>query len=64
MTLVGKGLVDGRLEASDVLDGNVLRVGTARPHILVQCGENLRVEHLEPPNTVHHSLQLLQKNII
>ena len=61
MTLVGKRLVDGWLEATDVFDRHVFRVGTAGLYVFVQRREDLRIQNLEPPNSVHHSFQLLEE---
>ena len=62
LLLAGQGLVYGRLEAPDVLDGQrVCLRGRARPDELVQGGEDLRVEHLEATDAVHHALQLLER---
>jgi hypothetical protein len=62
VSLRGQGLVDGRLETADVLHRHVFRVGRARLHVLVESGEDLRVEHLEPPDPVGHALELLEFN--
>ena len=42
-SLIGQGLVDGRLEASHVLDRSVLCVRLTRPQVLVQGGKDLGV---------------------
>ena len=45
-----------------MLHGQVLGVVVrARPHVLVQGGEDLRVQHLEAADSVHHAFQLLEK---
>ena len=61
MAVVGKRLVNGWLEATDVLDRHVFRVRAARPNVLVESGENLRVQDLKPPDSIHHPLQLLAR---
>lgn len=33
----------------------------ARLEVLVERGEDLRVEHLEPAHSVHHPLQVLEQ---
>lgn len=49
--------MDGRLEAADVFHRHVLPV--AGLQVLVQDGEDLVVEDLELPDSVHHLLQRL-----
>jgi len=44
-----------------MFDGHIFSVGSARPKVLIQSSENLRVENLKSANAIHHSLQLLQK---
>ena len=51
--------VHGRLEAAHVFHGKVVCV--ARFQVFVQDGEDLVVENLELANSIHHSLQWLQK---
>ena len=58
MALVCQRLVNRRLEAPHVLHGHVLRLGRARPQVLVQRRENLRIEHLKTANSIDHALQL------
>lgn len=56
----GEGLVDGWLEASDVLHWQVLPI--SRLQVLVQDGKDLIVEDLELADSVHHLLQRLKGN--
>ena len=54
--------MDWRLETPDMLYGHVLGLGRrGRPDVLVQRGEDLRVEHLEAPDPIYHAFQLLEK---
>ncbi len=61
MSLTGERLVNGRLEATHVFHRHVLCIRGARVQVFVQGGEDLSVEHLEPPDTIDHSFQLLYK---
>ena len=49
--------MDGRLEASHVFHREVVWV--AGLQVLVEDSKDLRVEHLEPSDAVHHPFQLL-----
>ena len=62
VTLVGQRLMDGWLEASHVLHRHALGIRAARSQIFAERGKNLRVQHLEPADSIHHSFQLL-KNV-
>ena len=57
----GPGLVNGGLEAPDVLHGQVVALPGTRLHILVQGSEDLRIEDLKSPYPVHHPLELLER---
>ena len=48
-------MIDRRLEASDVFDGQIVRV--ARLHVFVQGSEDLSVEDLELADSVDHPLE-------
>lgn len=51
--LPGEGVVDGRLEASDVLHRLGVYVSRAGLEIFVEGGKHLRVEDLEATDAVH-----------
>ena len=76
LLLIGQRLVNGWLEAADVLHGEALARGcpaaavagrvvaaaaSAGAEVFVQGGEYLGVEDLEASDSVHHALQLLEK---
>ena len=61
VTLVGQRLMDGWLEATHVLNRHALRIRAARSQIFAERGKNLRVQHLEPTDSIHHSFQLLKR---
>jgi len=57
-----QGLMNGRLEATNVLNWGIFRFcRRARPQVLVQRCEDLRVQHLKAPNAIDHPLELLRK---
>ena len=50
----------GWLEAPDMFDRHVFSLAVAGLKILAQGGEDLRIENLESPYSIHHSLELLK----
>ena len=57
----GDRRMHGSRETPHVLDGE--RAILSRPQVLIQDGENLRIQYLKATNTIYHSLQMLQKEI-
>lgn len=61
---LGQGLMYGWLEAPDMFDRHVFSLAVAGLKILAQGREDLRIENLESPYSIHHSLELNSFNVV